>query len=611
MNKQVIHLIAGSLIFAAALFSGGGVRFYLFLAGYLFLGWKVIYRALKNLFRRQFFDENFLMTIASGGAFVIGEYPEALAVMLFYLVGEFFQETAVDKSRKSITDLMGLRPDFAVVKVNGELRRVAPETVKAGDIIVVKPGEKIPLDGTVIEGESMVDTKALTGESLPRSVGPSDPVLSGCISLNGVLTIQAVKEFGESTAAKIIDLVENAGSKKAPTENFITSFSRYYTPAVVGLAALLAAAPPLFFGGEWTDWVHRALVFLVISCPCALVISVPLGFFGGIGAASRNGVLVKGGNYLEALNNLDIVVFDKTGTLTQGVFDVTSLWPAEGFTKEALLEYAARAEALSNHPAARSIVRAYGKAVEQKDLSDYRETTGYGITVRAAGVVLLAGNGKLMDKEKIPFTEPPASGTKVYVSVDGRYAGCIVISDKVKPDSAQAIAGLKKQGVRKTVMLTGDDRQIAEAVARELSIDEVHAQLLPGQKVEKVEELAARKRPGGKLAFVGDGINDAPVLARSDVGIAMGGLGSDAAIEAADIVLMTDELSRLIGAVAIARATKRIVVQNIVFALGIKGIFLVLGALGISGMWEAVFADVGVSVLAILNALRIIHRRGS
>jgi Cd2+/Zn2+-exporting ATPase len=606
MKKEIIQLIAGTLVLGAALFlRGSDIQPYVFLASYLILGWKVIYNAVRNLLRGDVFNENFLMSIATGGAFIIGEYPEASAVMLFYLVGESFQDMAVHRSRKSISDLMDIRPDFAHIRVNGELQRVAPETVKIGDVIVVKPGEKIPLDGVIIEGESMLDTKALTGESVPRSAKPSDTALSGCINLNGVLAIEVTKIFGESTAAKIIDLVENASGKKAPAENFITAFSRYYTPAVVGLAALLAVLPPLLFGGEWADWIHRALVFLVISCPCALVISIPLGFFCGIGAASRNGVLVKGGNYLEALNNLDVIVFDKTGTLTKGVFDVTGIYPTDGFTSDSLLEYAAQAEAFSNHPIAKSVLKAYGKDIDKGGLADYREMSGHGTCVTANGVEILAGNGKLMQKEGIAFDENNEAGTRVYVAANGKYAGCIVISDEIKPDSLNTIAALKKQGVKKTVMLTGDDRRIAETTAKKLSIDEVHAQLLPGEKVAKVEELLSQQRAGKKLAFAGDGINDAPVLARADIGIAMGALGSDAAIEAADVVLMTDELTKLVVAIKIAKRTKRIIVQNIVFALAIKGIFLVLGALGVSGMWQAVFADTGVSLLAVLNALRI------
>ena len=607
-RKQIVQLAAGSLAFAAALLlKGSAIQPYMFLISYVILGRRVVYKAVRNLFRGRVFDESILMSIATGGAFVIGESAEAVAVMLFYFVGEFFQDLAVRRSKKSIADLMDISPDYANIKVNGEFKRVSPETVQIGDVIVVKPGEKIPLDGIVIEGESMLDAKALTGESLPRSAKRSDNVLSGCINLSGALTIEVTKAFGESTAAQIIDLVENASSQKAPTENFITTFSGYYTPAVVGLAVLLAVLPPLLWGGAWADWIHRALVFLVISCPCALVVSIPLGFFGGIGGASRNGVLVKGGNYLEALSNLDIVAFDKTGTLTKGVFEVTGVFPSDRFTKEQLLAYAASAEAFSNHPIALSVRKAYGNRIDENSLADYAEISGYGTSVTANGIDILAGNEKLMAREGVAFAENTEIGTKVYVAADGQYAGCIVISDEIKADSRAAIAGLKEQGVRKIVMLTGDDQRIAEAIAKDLSLDEVHAQLLPGQKVERVEALDKQKRARGKLAFVGDGINDAPVLARADVGIAMGGLGSDASIEAADVVLMTDEPSKLIGAVKIATATKRIVVQNIVFTLGAKGLFLGLGALGVSGMWEAVFADVGVALLAVLNAMRVLH----
>ena len=603
---QIIQFAAGSLALVLALFlNGNAAQAYVFLASYAILGWKVVYRAVKNLFRGRVFDENLLMGIATGGAFAIGEYAEAASVMLFYLVGEFFQDLAVRRSKKSIADLMDIRPDYANLKTDEKLGRVSPEAVNPGDLIVIKPGEKVPLDGIVLEGESMLDTRALTGESVPRRVKAADSVLSGCINQSGVLTVEVTKRFGESTASKIIDLVENAAGKKAPTENFITGFSRYYTPAVVGLAALLAVLPPLFFGGLWADWIHRALVFLVISCPCALVISIPLGFFAGIGAASRNGVLVKGGNYLEALGKLDIVVFDKTGTLTKGSFEVSGIFPAEGTEKGQLLEYAAKAEVFSNHPIALSIMRAYGGKIDEGGSADYTETPGYGISVAYGGATILAGNAKLMARENIAFDECFKAGTKVYVAVGGRYAGCIVISDEIKADSRAAVAGLKGLGVRKTAMLSGDDEETSAAIAKELSLDEVHARLLPGQKVERLEALEAEKRPRGKLAFVGDGINDAPVLARADVGIAMGGLGSDAAIEAADVVLMTDEPSKLIDAVKIAKATKRIVVQNIVFALGVKGVFLVLGAFGVSGMWEAVFADVGVALVAVLNAARI------
>jgi len=609
-RNQIIQLATGALVFGAALFVSPEIQPHLFLASYLLLGWEVLFRAARNLFCGRVFDENFLMGIATIGAFIIGEYTEASAVMLFYFVGEFFQDLAVRRSRKSIADLMDIRPDYANLKRGGELRRVAPEEVAVGDLIVVKPGEKIPLDGVVTEGESMVDTRALTGESVPRRVRVSDAVLSGCVNGGGLLTIEVTKTFGESTAARIIDLVQNASGKKAPTENFITSFSRYYTPIVVGLALLLALLPPLFCGGVWEEWLHRALVFLVIACPCALVLSIPLGFFAGIGCASRNGVLVKGGNYLEALNELDIVVFDKTGTLTKGVFEVVRVYPAEGCTRESLLDAAANAEAFSNHPIALSIIKANGKAPDTSRLSDYREIAGHGVSVTAGGVRILAGNAALLAAEGIRFAETPEAGTKAYAAVNGEYAGCIVISDEIKPDSKSALAALKAHGIRKTVMLTGDERTRAEAIARELALDEVYAELLPAQKVERLEILEMEKRSGGKLAFVGDGINDAPVLACADIGIAMGGLGSDAAIEAADVVLMTDEPSKLVDAILIARATRRIVTQNIVFVLGVKGVFLALGAFGVSGMWEAVFADVGVSVLAVCNSLRCLRAKG-
>ena len=614
-KSELIKIIIGAIVFIVGLAldrlltEASYIPLGVFIISYLILGGEIVLRALKNITRGRVFDENFLMTVASVGAFIIGEYPEAAAVMLFYQIGEYFQGMAVRKSKRSITDLMDIRPDFANLKKDDGLSRVAPDTVNIGDIIVVKPGEKIPLDGVVIEGESMLDTTALTGESVPRKAAVSDSVLSGCINKNGLLTVEVTKTFGESTVAKIIDLVENAGSKKAPTENFITTFSRYYTPCVVILAALIAVIPPLLFNGIWADWVNRGLISLVISCPCALVVSIPLGFFGGIGGASKKGILVKGGNYLEALNRLDIVVFDKTGTLTKGVFKVTSLLPANSVTESQLLELAANAEVFSNHPIALSVRRAYAESVDEEQLSEYNEIPGHGISVKKAGHTILAGNHKLMALNNITFTETADTGTKVYVAVDRLYAGCIVISDEIKPDSNKAIAALKAKGVRKTVMLTGDDPQIAEAIAAALNLDEVYAGLLPDQKVEKLELLDGQKRAKGKLAFVGDGINDAPVLARADIGIAMGGLGSDAAIEAADIVLMTDEPSKLAEAVDIARFTKKIVWQNIIFALGVKGIFLILGAFGIATMWEAVFADVGVCVLAILNATRVVRMK--
>jgi Cd2+/Zn2+-exporting ATPase len=612
-KAELFRLITGAAVFATGLLIpyfltvNSYFTMMIFILAYLILGGEIVLRALKNIVRGKVFDENFLMSVATIGAFIIGEYPEAVAVMLFYQIGEYFQGLAVRSSKRSITGLMDIRPDFANVIRNGETLKVQPETVAIGEIILVKPGEKIPLDGVIAEGVSMLDTTALTGESVPRSAKPGDAVLSGCINQNGLLTIEVSKTFGESTVAKIIDLVENAGSKKAPTENFITAFSRYYTPAVVAFAALIAVIPPLLSGGIWADWVNRGLIFLVISCPCALVVSIPLGFFGGIGGASKRGVLVKGGNFLEALNSLDIVVFDKTGTLTKGVFKVTSVRPAEGFSEDELLEYAAKAETFSNHPIALSVLKAYGGEIDKTVLADYEEISGHGISVNAAGKKILAGNNKLMTANGIAFTEAKDTGTKVYVAVDGVFAGSVVISDEIKSDSRTAISALKAKGVRKTVMLTGDDPRIAAAIAGELGLDEVYGGLLPHEKVEKVETLSGQKRPKGKLAFVGDGINDAPVLARADIGIAMGGLGSDAAIEAADVVLMTDEPSKLIEAMNIARFTKRIVWQNIVFALGVKAVFLILSAFGIASMWEAVFADVGVSLLAVLNAMRILR----
>ena len=613
-KKRTIRLAVGAVVYAigmaltvfAKLPTLAELAF--LIVAYVILGWDVVWQAVKNITRGQVFDEHFLMSVSTIGAFAIGEYPEAVAVMLFYQVGEFFQSLAVKRSRKSISDLMDIRPDSATVKRNGVLQVVSPESVAVGEIIVVKPGEKIPLDGIVVDGESMLDTKALTGESVPRSIRKGDEVLSGCINQSGLLTLKVTKSFGESTVSKITDLVENASARKAPTENFITTFARYYTPVVVGMAAVLAIIPPLVLGGGWSEWLRRGFVFLIVSCPCALVISIPLTFFGGIGAASKRGVLVKGGNYLEALNKVSVVVFDKTGTLTKGVFEVANIIPAAGYQKEQVLEYAAQAESYSNHPIAKSILATYGKPIDQKQFSGFEEISGHGISVMVQGKKVLAGNSKLMESEKIAYAACDAAGTKFYVAADGSYVGCILIADEVKPDSKCAIAELKKIGVEKTVMLTGDDERIGKSVADELGLDAYYAQLLPDQKVEKLEMLDKQKRQGSKLAFVGDGINDAPVLARADVGIAMGGLGSDAAIEAADVVLMTDEPSKLVEAIDVAKATKRIVMQNIVIALGIKSVFLVLGALGMAGMWEAVFGDVGVTIIAVLNAMRILKK---
>ena len=613
-KKRTIRLAVGAVVYAigmaltvfAKLPTLAELAF--LIVAYVILGWDVVWQAVKNITRGQVFDEHFLMSVSTIGAFAIGEYPEAVAVMLFYQVGEFFQSLAVKRSRKSISDLMDICPDSATVKRNGVLQVVSPESVAVGEIIVVKPGEKIPLDGIVVDGESMLDTKALTGESVPRSIRKGDEALSGCINQSGLLTLKVTKSFGESTVSKINDLVENASAKKAPTENFITTFARYYTPVVVGMAAVLAIIPPLVLGGGWSEWLRRGFVFLIVSCPCALVISIPLTFFGGIGAASKRGVLVKGSNYLEALNKVSVVVFDKTGTLTKGVFEVANIIPAAGYQKEQVLEYAAQAESYSNHPIAKSILATYGKPIDQKQFSGFEEISGHGISVMVQGKKVLAGNSKLMESEKIAYAACDAAGTKFYVAADGSYVGCILIADEVKPDSKCAIAELKKIGVEKTVMLTGDDERIGKSVADELGLDAYYAQLLPDQKVEKLEMLDKQKRQGSKLAFVGDGINDAPVLARADVGIAMGGLGSDAAIEAADVVLMTDEPSKLVEAIDVAKATKRIVMQNIVIALGIKSVFLVLGALGMAGMWEAVFGDVGVTIIAVLNAMRILKK---
>ena len=613
-KKRTIRLAVGAVVYAigmaltvfAKLPTLAELAF--LIVAYVILGWDVVWQAVKNISRGQVFDEHFLMSVSTIGAFAIGEYPEAVAVMLFYQVGEFFQSLAVKRSRKSISDLMDIRPDSATVKRNGVLQVVSPESVAVGEIIVVKPGEKIPLDGIVVDGESMLDTKALTGESVPRSIRKGDEALSGCINQSGLLTLKVTKSFGESTVSKITDLVENASARKAPTENFITTFARYYTPVVVGMAAVLAIIPPLVLGGGWSEWLRRGFVFLIVSCPCALVISIPLTFFGGIGAASKRGVLVKGSNYLEALNKVSVVVFDKTGTLTKGVFEVANIIPAAGYQKEQVLEYAAQAESYSNHPIAKSILATYGKPIDQKQFSGFEEISGHGISVMVQGKKVLAGNSKLMESEKIAYAACDAAGTKFYVAADGSYVGCILIADEVKPDSKCAIAELKKIGVEKTVMLTGDDERIGKSVADELGLDAYYAQLLPDQKVEKLEMLDKQKRQGSKLAFVGDGINDAPVLARADVGIAMGGLGSDAAIEAADVVLMTDEPSKLVEAIDVAKATKRIVMQNIVIALGIKSVFLVLGALGMAGMWEAVFGDVGVTIIAVLNAMRILKK---
>lgn len=607
-NKdELIRLCISAVIFSiVTIFKFSfWVEFSLYFVSYILAGGEVILKAVKNITRGQVFDENFLMVVATIGAFAIKEFPEGAAVMLFYQVGEFFQGIAVNRSRRSIAALMDIRPDFANLLVGDEEKKVTPEEVNIGDKIIVKPGEKVPLDGKILEGKSMVNTSALTGESVPREVEVGGDVLAGFVNINGVLTIKVTKEFGESTVAKVLDLVENAASKKAPTENFITKFAKYYTPVVIFIALVLATVPPLAIpGAAFSNWIYRALVFLVVSCPCALVVSIPLGFFGGIGGASKNGILVKGSNYLEALNNVDTVVFDKTGTLTKGVFKVTKLSPKDGITKDELLEYAAFAESYSSHPIATSILNEYSKEVNKNEISDYEEISGYGIKVKVRGKEILAGNIKLMNKENIEYDKVDEAGTVVHVVLDKKYAGYIVISDEVKEDSKDAISGLKGIGIKKTVMLTGDNKLVGERIAKELGLDEVYAELLPDQKVEKLEMLDKQKTPKGKLVFVGDGINDAPVLARADIGIAMGGLGSDAAIEAADVVIMTDEPSKIVSAIKIAKKTRKIVWQNIVFALSVKFIVLLLGAVGIATMWEAVFADVGVSIIAVLNAMR-------
>lgn len=607
LKKDMIKFGISLGIFGAAMILK--LPFYIelamFLVSYLLSGGEVLLKALKNITKGDFFDENFLMSIATIGAFAVGEYPEGAAVMLFYQIGEMFQGFAVYRSRKSITDLMDIRPEYANLIENGVERRVSPDEVIIGQILLVKPGEKVPLDGTILEGISAVDTSALTGESLPREVNAKDVVLGGFINKNGLLKIEVIRDFEDSTVSKILDLVENASSKKAPTENFITKFARKYTPIVTLAALIMAVVPPIFLtGATFSEWIYRALIFLVISCPCALVVSIPLGFFGGIGGASRHGVLVKGSNYLEALNDVDTIVFDKTGTLTKGIFKVTQIKPVNGYGEEELLRLAAYAESYSNHPIALSILKAYTGDIDKSSILDVTEIPGHGLKINYQGKLIAAGNHKLMESEQIDFTKTEAIGTVVYVAVDGSYAGHIIISDEVKDDSKEALLGLKNMGIKKLVMLTGDSKAVGEKIGKDLGLDEVYAELLPDEKVSNLERLDMEKSSKGKLAFVGDGINDAPVLARADIGIAMGGLGSDAAIEAADVVLMTDEPSKIISAIKIAKKTHRIVWQNIGFALGVKAIVLLLGAFGIATMWEAVFADVGVALLAVLNAMR-------
>ena len=586
------------------------IQIILYLLSYLIVGFEVLKEAIINIFHGEFFDENFLMSIATIGAFAIQEFPEAVAVMLFYQVGEYFQSYAVKKSRKSIASLMDIRPDYANVKIDGKLEKKSPEEVKIGDTIVVKPGEKVPLDGIVVEGTSMLDTSALTGESVPREVNINDKILSGCINLNGVLEIRVEKEFGESTVSKILDLVENATNKKAKTENFITKFSKYYTPIVVFLALIIAFIPPFITKTDMLGWVYRALTFLVVSCPCALVISVPLSFFSGIGSASKKGILVKGSNYLELLSKTEIAVFDKTGTLTEGVFDVQKIANEKWIDQEKLLELSAYCESYSNHPISLSIQKSYGKEIDKKRILDSKEVAGKGIISKIDEKQVACGNIKLMKELNLENVKPVEEmGTVVYVAINKQYAGYILISDKIKEDSKKAIQELKQAGVKKTVMLTGDNKDVAERVNQELKLDEVYSELLPVDKVNKLEELLKNKNEEAKLAFIGDGINDAPVLARADIGIAMGALGSDAAIEAADIVIMTDEPSKIATAMKISRKTLKIVYQNISFALIVKMGVLILSAFGLTSMWAAVFADVGVTVLAVLNSFRALKSK--
>ena len=611
MKKRGIKIIISAILFVLALvipFSNEWINNGLFIISYLVVGCEILKKAVRNIFRGKVFDENFLMAVATIGAFAIGEFPEAVAVMLFYQVGELFQSYAVDKSRKSISSLMDIRPDYANIEKDGKIEKVDPDEVKIGDIIIVKTGEKIPLDGVVVEGTSSLDTMALTGESVPRVVKTEDEVLSGCINKDGLLKIRVTKEFGESTVSKILDLVENASSKKSKSENFITKFAKYYTPTVVIIAVLLAFIPPIILKdfSTFSVWLYRALSFLVVSCPCALVISIPLSFFGGIGGASKMGILIKGSNYLEALANTEIVVFDKTGTLTEGIFEVQDIY-AEGIEKDELLRIVAHAENYSNHPIAKSVKKAYNKEIDEKIIKNPQELSGKGIWAKIDEKDILVGNEKLMLEEKIDFKKCDEVGTILYVAIDKKYVGYVLIADKIKQDSPKTIRELKAMNIKETVMLTGDKKEVGEYVAKKLNMDKVYTELLPDGKVEKVEELLKQKSEKGKLVFVGDGINDAPVLTISDIGVAMGGLGSDAAIEAADIVIMTDETSKISKAINLSKKTMRIVRENIIFAIFVKIAVLVLTAFGASTMWEAVFADVGVSVIAIINALRMLN----
>ena len=599
-------LIIGTILYLIAVIGDfkGALALILFVASYLLIGGKVVLTAIKNIARGQLFDENFLMTVATIGAFSISEYPEAVAVMLFYEIGETIQGYAVNKSRSSISSLMDIRADYANIIIDGKEKKVSPETVKVEDIILVKPGEKIPLDGIVVEGESFVDTSALTGESVPRKIAVNDEILSGGINTNGVLKVKVTKKFGESTVSRILEMVENAANKKANTEKFITKFAKVYTPIVVALAILIAVVPSIFIKDAlFSTWLYRALVFLVVSCPCALVVSVPLGFFAGIGGASKKGVLVKGSNYLELLKDLETVVFDKTGTLTEGVFTVTEI-NTNDIQKEKLIEVAAMAESFSNHPIAISIIKEYGKEIDKEVIEEYEEIAGHGIKAVINNEEILIGNAKLMNQFNISYNEVDSIGTVVYCAINGEFKGSIVISDKIKENAAEALINLKAAGVKKTVMLTGDNKKTAEKVGEKVNIDEVHSELLPLGKVKEVEKLLKASNKNGRLAFVGDGVNDAPVLARADIGIAMGGIGSDAAIEAADVVLMKDDINALVDAINVSKKTNKILWQNIIFALGVKIIVMVLGTFGIANMWTAVFADVGVTIIAIINSTR-------
>lgn len=610
-KKVLVRIIVAFVLLIVLSFVpvDGWIQFALYMIPYLVIGYDILKKAVKGIMNRQVFDENFLMAVATVGAIALGDYKEGVAVMLFYQIGELFQSYAVGKSRRNISELMDIRPDYANVEQDGELVQVDPDEVEIGTVILVKPGEKIPIDGAVVEGTSSLNTSALTGESLPREAKEGDEVISGCINMTGLLKIRTTKEFGESTVSKILELVENSSSRKSRSENFISKFARIYTPAVCYGAVALALIPPIvrmvFMGlpADFGTWIYRALTFLVISCPCALVISIPLSFFAGIGGASKEGVLVKGSNYLETLSQTKYVVFDKTGTMTQGVFEVSGIYPA-ALSKEEVVEYAACAESYSSHPISKSLQKAYGKEIDKNRVTEVKEISGKGVTAQVDGRLVAAGNGKLMDQLGVPYTVCNEVGTLVYVAVDGKFAGCILISDLLKPHAKEAIAALKNAGVTKTVMLTGDTKRVADAVAAELGIHEVCSELLPADKVSKVEELLAEKSEKEKLAFVGDGINDAPVLSRADIGIAMGALGSDAAIEAADIVLMDDDPLKIAKAIKISRKCIRIVYENIYFAIGIKVICLILGALGIANMWAAIFADVGVMVIAVLNAIR-------